>query len=34
MYGGFGDDIGVEAVAKVDRVDVITIRTLISFLYF
>lgn len=24
MYGGFGDDVGVEAVAEVDGVDVIT----------
>lgn len=24
VYGGFGDDIGVEAVAEVDRVDVVT----------
>ena len=24
MYGGFGDDVGVQAVAKVDGVDVVT----------
>jgi hypothetical protein len=23
MYGGFGDDVSVEAVAEVDRVDVV-----------
>lgn len=26
MDGGFGDDIGVEAVAQIDRVDVVTRR--------
>ena len=24
MHGGFRDDVGIEAVAKVDRVDVVT----------
>lgn len=24
MYGGFGDDVGVQAVAEVDGVDVVT----------
>ena len=31
MYGGFGDDVGVEAIAQIDRVNIITtIRELIS----
>lgn len=34
MYGGFRDDVGVEPVAEVDRVDVITIRTVVSLLCF
>jgi hypothetical protein len=24
VYGGFGDDVGVETVAEIDRVDVVT----------
>jgi hypothetical protein len=24
VYGSFGDNVGVEAVAKIDRVDVVT----------
>lgn len=28
MDSGFGDDVGVEAVAEVDRVDVVTITKL------
>ena len=27
MYGGFGDDVGVQAVAEVDGVDVVTAGT-------
>lgn len=30
MDGGFGDDVGVEAVAQVDRVDVVTGRQWVS----
>lgn len=30
MYGSLGDDVGVKAVAKVDRVDIVTIQSLIS----
>lgn len=25
MYGGFGDYVGVEAVAEIDRVDVVAV---------
>jgi hypothetical protein len=27
VYGSFGDDIGVETVAKIDRVDVVAVYT-------
>lgn len=30
MNGGFGDDVGVEAVAKINRVDVVAVQN-ISF---
>lgn len=33
LDGGFGDDVGVEAVAKVDWVDVVTMRTWVSALF-